>query len=47
VGDGEDGVRRAMQQVADAFSLGLREHPEDWHMMQRVFAADLPAREVA
>ena len=33
--------------VPDAAPLGtaVRAHPEDWHMMQRVFVADLdPAR---
>jgi KDO2-lipid IV(A) lauroyltransferase len=34
-----------MQQVADAFREGLRAHPEDWHMMQRVFTDDLAATE--
>ena len=28
-----------MQTVADAFSAGIRRHPQDWHMMQRVFAS--------
>jgi KDO2-lipid IV(A) lauroyltransferase len=41
VGAGEPGVATAMQQVADAFSTAIRRAPEDWHMMQRVFAADL------
>jgi KDO2-lipid IV(A) lauroyltransferase len=27
-----------MQTVADAFTAGIRVHPEDWHMMQRVFS---------
>ena len=35
------GVREAVaamtQQVADAFTAGIRSHPADWHMMQRVF----------
>jgi lauroyl/myristoyl acyltransferase len=30
------------QQMADAFSAAIAEHPEDWHMLQRVFTADLP-----
>jgi len=30
-----------MQQVADVFSQAFREHPQDWHMMQRVFVEDL------
>ncbi|MPZ96677.1 MAG: phosphatidylinositol mannoside acyltransferase [Propionibacteriales bacterium] len=38
---GADGARIMTQQVADAFSAGIRAHPEDWHMLQRVFAADL------
>lgn len=45
--DGEDGVRRMMQGVADAFTAGITEHPADWHMMQRVFAADLTAAPAA
>lgn len=39
------GARRMMQGVADAFSTAFRAHPQDWHMMQRVFAADLAPRE--
>jgi lauroyl/myristoyl acyltransferase len=30
-----------MQACADALSSGIVEHPEDWHMLQRVFEADL------
>ncbi|WP_055557572.1 phosphatidylinositol mannoside acyltransferase [Streptomyces sp. NBRC 110028] len=36
------------QQVADAFASGIAEHPEDWHMLQRLWLADLdrgPGRE--
>src|ERR1051326_7038328 len=29
------------QQVARVFEAGIAEHPEDWHMLQRVFSADL------
>jgi KDO2-lipid IV(A) lauroyltransferase len=33
------------QQLADVFSEAIAEHPADWHMLQRVFTADLdPAR---
>src|SRR6266700_7015785 len=33
------------QQVARLFEAGLRAHPQDWHMLHKVFAADLdPAR---
>lgn len=41
VDGGDEGLQRATQAVADAFTIGLRAHPEDWHMMQRVFAEDL------
>jgi lauroyl/myristoyl acyltransferase len=34
-----------MQQVARLFEAGIRAYPEDWHMLQKVFVADLdPAR---
>ena len=39
--EGEGSVAAMMQQVADRFTEGFRAHPEDWHMMQRVFADDL------
>jgi len=29
------------QELARAFEKGITEHPEDWHMLQRVFLADL------
>jgi hypothetical protein len=32
------------QEVADCLSAGIAAHPEDWHMLQRVFEADLDAR---
>ena len=33
------------QQMADVFCEAIAEHPADWHMLQRVFTADLdPAR---
>jgi phosphatidylinositol dimannoside acyltransferase len=42
----EQGTRRekvtAMtQQMARVFEAGIRDHPEDWHMLQRVFVDDL------
>ncbi|MBB5118135.1 lipid A biosynthesis acyltransferase [Streptomyces eurocidicus] len=30
------------QQLADAFAGGIAEHPQDWHMLQRLWLADLP-----
>jgi phosphatidylinositol dimannoside acyltransferase len=36
------------QQMAAAFEEGIAEHPADWHMLQRVFVADLdPSRLLA
>jgi hypothetical protein len=29
------------QEAARLFEAGIRAHPQDWHMLQRVFAADL------
>jgi phosphatidylinositol dimannoside acyltransferase len=40
--DGAEGTAAMMQTVADRFSEGLRAHPEDWHMMQRVFVDPAP-----
>ncbi|MET0741617.1 MAG: phosphatidylinositol mannoside acyltransferase [Candidatus Nanopelagicales bacterium] len=37
-------VREATQVVADAFAKGIAEHPEDWHMLQRLWLTDLPPR---
>ncbi len=34
-------VRVLTQGVADALGAGIAEHPEDWHMLQPVFTADL------
>ena len=39
--EGDAGLVEMMQGVADAFTGGLRAHPQDWHMMQRVFVDDL------
>ncbi|POX37934.1 phosphatidylinositol mannoside acyltransferase [Streptomyces sp. Ru73] len=32
------------QALADAFASGIAEHPEDWHMLQRLWLADLDPR---
>jgi lauroyl/myristoyl acyltransferase len=34
-------VAAATQAWVDALSVALREHPEDWHMLQKVFVDDL------
>ncbi|MFE5834304.1 phosphatidylinositol mannoside acyltransferase [Streptomyces sp. NPDC056508] len=33
------------QALADAFAEGIADHPEDWHMLQRLWLADLEERE--
>jgi lauroyl/myristoyl acyltransferase len=42
--EGDEGLAAMTQGIADAFSGALREHAQDWHMMQKVFADDLAAR---
>jgi phosphatidylinositol dimannoside acyltransferase len=40
-GDRDERAAIMTQEMARVFEQGIREHPEDWHMLQRVFAADL------
>jgi KDO2-lipid IV(A) lauroyltransferase len=45
----ESGDRRTKtaamtQELADAYASGIAEHPEDWHMLQRLWLADLEPR---
>lgn len=42
-GDRRAKVAAMTQELARAFEKGIREHPEDWHMLQRIFIADLDA----
>jgi KDO2-lipid IV(A) lauroyltransferase len=37
-------VTAMTQQVADVFGAAIREHPQDWHMLQRLWSADLTPR---
>jgi phosphatidylinositol dimannoside acyltransferase len=46
-GSRRDKVQAMMQQVAWVFEEGIRAHPEDWHMLQRVFVADLDLARLA
>lgn len=39
--EGAGATARMTQDVADAFTEGIRAHPQDWHMMQQVFTEDL------
>src|SRR6266581_1251833 len=44
-GDSRQKAAAMTQQVARLFEAGIRAHPQDWHMLHKVFAADLdPAR---
>jgi len=40
-GNPTEKVAVMMQQLAAVFEQAIKEHPEDWHMLQRVFVADL------
>jgi phosphatidylinositol dimannoside acyltransferase len=40
-GDRKQKVAVMTQQLATAFEQGIREHLEDWHMLQKLFVADL------
>ncbi|MDX6335843.1 MAG: phosphatidylinositol dimannoside acyltransferase [Streptosporangiaceae bacterium] len=40
-GDSKQKTAAMTQQVARLFEAGIRAHPQDWHMLQRVFVADL------
>jgi len=37
-------TRLMTQALADAYASGIAAHPEDWHMLQRLWLADLPPR---
>src|SRR6266851_4712786 len=44
-GDTRQKAAAMTQDVARLFEAGIRAHPQDWHMLQKVFTADLdPAR---
>jgi phosphatidylinositol dimannoside acyltransferase len=40
----DDQVKIMTQRVADVFATGIREHPEDWHMLQPLWLADRAGR---
>ena len=40
-GDRRHKTAAMTQQLAYAFEAAIRQHPQDWHMLQRVFTADL------
>jgi KDO2-lipid IV(A) lauroyltransferase len=39
-----DQIARGTQALADVFAEEIAEHPADWHMLQRLWLADLPPR---
>ena len=44
-GDRDERIRVMTQALADALAAGIAEYPTDWHMLQRLWLADLdPAR---
>ncbi len=43
-GDRNAKVATMTQELADTFAAGIAEHPADWHMLQRLWLADLPPR---
>lgn len=40
-GDRTEKTSVMTQALADAFAVGIAEHPEDWHMLQRLWVSDL------
>jgi len=40
-GDSKQKTAAMTQEAARLFEAGIRAHPQDWHMLQRVFTADL------
>jgi phosphatidylinositol dimannoside acyltransferase len=46
-GDRKQKVAAMTQELARSFETGIRAHPADWHMLQRVFVADLDPERLA
>ncbi|MFJ1585039.1 phosphatidylinositol mannoside acyltransferase [Streptomyces sp. NPDC088197] len=43
-GDRTSKTAAMTQRLADAYASGIAEHPEDWHMLQRLWLSDLEPR---
>jgi KDO2-lipid IV(A) lauroyltransferase len=43
-GDRKERTRAMTQEMADVWERGIREHPQDWHMLQKFWLSDLPVR---
>lgn len=37
IGSDEERIAQTVQSIASTFELGIKEHPEDWHMLQRIW----------
>ncbi|WP_326823646.1 phosphatidylinositol mannoside acyltransferase [Streptosporangium sp. NBC_01639] len=44
-GDRKEKVAAVMQSLATVFEKGIAEHPQDWHMLQRLWLEDLEPRD--
>jgi phosphatidylinositol dimannoside acyltransferase len=40
-GDQREKIAAMTQRLASVFEQGIREHPQDWHMLHKIFVADL------
>lgn len=36
-GSDEERIKETVQRIASTFEIGIKEHPEDWHMLQRIW----------
>ena len=36
-GSDDERIAKTVQRCADLFEIGIREHPQDWHMLQRIW----------
>jgi KDO2-lipid IV(A) lauroyltransferase len=39
-GTEQDKLNAVVQKCADNFAIGIKEHPEDWHMLQKIWSED-------
>lgn len=46
-GDRDEQIHTITQQLARGWESGIREHSDDWHMLQKVWVADLDPRRMA
>jgi KDO2-lipid IV(A) lauroyltransferase len=43
----QERIAATTQLVADSLAVGIREHPSDWHMLQKLWLADLDPTRLA